>query len=83
MFSLWYRCEAKVLVVGVEPGLVSCGVMSLLSLMRPLSWVAPVIPVLPIKHLDFIESPVPIVAGLVLDPADKGLNPMKIMELCE
>jgi hypothetical protein len=55
-------------VVGMEPGLVSCGVMGLLTLLRPLTWVAPIIPVLPLKHLDFIESPVPIVAGLVLEP---------------
>lgn len=58
------------LVVGAEPGLVSCGVMGLLALLRPLEWVAPLIPVLPVKHMEFVESPVPIVAGLVIDPKD-------------
>jgi hypothetical protein len=37
-------CEVKVLVLGSEAGMVSCVVMSLLALMRPLSWVAPLIP---------------------------------------
>lgn len=69
------------LVVGYEPGLVSCGVMGLLSLLRPLSWVAPIIPVLPMKHLDFIESPVPIIAGLVLD-ANDSLTSMDILDRC-
>ena len=38
--------------------------MGLISLMGDLKWVAPLIPVLPVKHIDFIESPVPIVAGM-------------------
>ena len=59
--------EAKVIVIGTEPGIVSCAVMGLLSLLQPLSWVAPLIPILPIKNVDFVESPVPILAGLVVD----------------
>lgn len=59
-------CEVKIIVVGSEPGMVSCGVVGLLAMLRPLSWVAPLIPILPMKHLDFIESPVPIVAGVVV-----------------
>ena len=74
-------CEAKILVVGYSPGLVSCGVMGLLSLLRPLSWVAPIIAVLPLKHLDFIESPVPIITGLVLD-THGSLTPTGILEQC-
>ena len=58
--------EVKLLIVGTEPGVVSASVIGLLSLMKPLQWVAPLIPMLPLKHLDFIESPVPIVAGLLL-----------------
>lgn len=74
--------EAKIIVVGTEPGLVSCGVMGLLSLLRPLQWVAPIIPVLPLKHLDFVESPVPIIAGLVLDPTDTATTSVSILESC-
>ena len=37
-------CEVKVVVVGTEAGMVSCAVMGLLTLLRPLSWVGPLIP---------------------------------------
>ena len=57
-------CEAKLLVVGSETGIVTSTIMGLMTLMHPLKWVAPFIPLLPVKHIDFIESPVPIVAGI-------------------
>jgi hypothetical protein len=56
--------EAKLLIVGSDPGIISSAVMGLMMLMGELKWVAPLIPVLPVKHIDFIESPVPIVAGI-------------------
>lgn len=59
-------CEVKLIVIGHEPGMVSCAVMSLMSLLKPLTWVAPLIPILPLKHMDFIEAPVPIIAGVVM-----------------
>lgn len=74
-------CEVKLVVVGTEAGMVSCGVMGLLSLLRPLEWVAPLIPVLPSKHIDFVESPVPIIAGLVLDStAVRGESAMWLLK---
>lgn len=60
-------CEVKLIVVGTEPGMVSCAVMGLLSLLPPCQWVAPLIPVLPARHMDFVESPVPLVAGLIVE----------------
>ena len=59
--------EAKVIVVGNEYGMVSCAVMGLLGLLRPFIWVNPVIPMLPSKLMDFIESPVPVLVGLTVD----------------
>eukprot|EP01039_Chlorochromonas_danica_P000658 gene658-713_t len=78
-------CEAKVLVVGQEVGMVSCAIMSLLLLLQPLDWVAPVIPLLTNKMLDFIESPVPILAGIVLDGDlnAKVLDVQKILHLAQ
>ncbi len=58
-------CETKVLVLADSPGLASTAVLGLLALLRPVKWVAPCIPLLPNKHIDFIESPVPILAGVV------------------
>lgn len=60
-------CEVKVIIVGFEPGLISCAVFGLLELIKPLNWLTPMIPILPKKYLDFVESPVPILAGLVID----------------
>ncbi len=59
-------CESKLIVVGDEPGIVSCAVIGISALLRPLSWVAPVIPILSHKLMDFVEAPVPIIAGELL-----------------
>jgi hypothetical protein len=45
--------------------MVSCAVLSLTSLLKPIQWVSPCIPILPMKHIDFIDAPVPIVAGTI------------------
>jgi hypothetical protein len=74
-------CESKIIVVGTEPGMVSCGVMGILSLIRPMLWLAPLIPMLPVKHIDFVESPVPILAGLVYDPSDVNRHKFSATEL--
>ena len=74
-------CEAKVIVVGSEPGMVSCAVLGLLSLIRPLLWLAPLIPMLPVKHIDFVESPVPILAGLIHDSHEASSSKYSATEL--
>lgn len=76
-------CEVKVVVIGCEPGMVSCVVLSLLALLRPLSWVAPLIPVLPLKYVEFIESPVPILAGMIIDGDDEEWSPESLLQRCE
>ena len=52
------------LCVGSDLHLVSAAVMGLQSLLTPLEWVAPAISVLPLKLLEFLECPVPLMAGL-------------------
>jgi hypothetical protein len=74
--------ETKVIVVGHEAGMISCAVLGLLAMLRPLEWISPVIPMLPLKLMDFIESPVPIVAGLMLDIHDKTINPVTLLQRC-
>jgi hypothetical protein len=77
-------CEAKTIIIGSEPGLVSSTIFGLLALIRPLDWVAPIIPMLPYKHIDFVESPVPIIAGLMLDFSSTSLEEAaKIIERCK
>ena len=52
-------------MVGEEPGIVSCAVIGLTALLRPLNWVSPIIPILSHKLIDFVESPTPIIVGIV------------------
>lgn len=75
-------CEVKLIVLGTEPGMVSCAVMGLLALLQPLNWVAPLIPILPCKNIDFIESPVPIFAGLVIDRSNHHIDAEQILKQC-
>lgn len=77
-------CEAKVIVVGTEVGMVSCAISGILSLISPLKWVAPLIPILPLKHFEFVESPVPLLAGLVIDShATITVKPSSILKICK
>ena len=55
-------------------GMVSCAVMGLLTLLRPLAWVAPLVPILPLKHKELLESPVPILAGPLHSPLPLNLR---------
>ena len=75
-------CEVKVIVLGDEPGIVTSGVFALLGLLRPMIWVSPIIPVLPAKYLDLIESPVPIIAGVVTDSKSRTLDAETILKKC-
>ena len=73
-------CEVKIICVGSDPGKVSCAVFGLLALLSPLNWVAPLIPILPLKNLDFVESPVPILAGVIID---SNITPSFILKKCD
>lgn len=74
--------EVKLVVIGSEYGMVSCAVMGLLVLLRPLDWVSPVIPMLPIKLMDFIESPVPIMVGLPISESEKVITAESLFKQC-
>lgn len=76
-------CEAKIIVVGTEVGMISSAIAGLLALIHPLKWVAPLIPILPLKHFEFVESPVPLIAGLVIDVcAAQCVDAYNILKLC-
>jgi hypothetical protein len=77
--------EAKVVVVGEEAGIVSGAVMGLLALLHPLSWVSPLIPLLPTKYLEFVESPVPLLTGILLgsEGGQAGDQARTILDRCD
>lgn len=62
------------MVIGHDYGMVSCAVIGLLVLLRPLDWVSPVIPMLPTKLMDFVESPVPILVGITVSSRDQTVT---------
>lgn len=63
-------CEAKMIILGTDLCVVSAAVTLLQTLLLPLEWVAPAISILPLKLIEFLECPVPLLAGLVVEPPD-------------
>lgn len=57
-------CEVKLIIIGTDPATVSCAVIGLTSLLRPLEWPNPVVPSVPSGMLDFLQSIPPIIAGV-------------------
>ena len=63
--------ENSVLVVGTSHEEVSCCTLALLDLLQPFEWASAFINCIPIDYLEFINSPVPFIAGLVPENGDK------------
>jgi len=59
--------ERSVLVVGDTPEEVTACTTALLGLLDPYKWASAFIPLLPIDMLDFIGSPVPFIAGIIVE----------------
>ena len=59
--------ENSVLMVGTKHEEVSCCTLALLDLLAPFEWASAFINSIPIDYLEFINSPVPFIAGLVLE----------------
>jgi hypothetical protein len=56
--------EYKVIVVGENQALITAAVLAFVPLLRPLVWTGVLLPLLPQKLIDFVDSPVPILAGV-------------------
>lgn len=74
--------ENKLIIVGHDAGMITSLVLGVLVLLRPLEWISPIIPLLPSKLLDFVESPVPIVAGYTLNFHEKSISASSILTRC-
>ena len=64
--------EMKVIVKCKDIGVLSACVMALLGLIRPLTWSCPYIVILPESLRDYLESPVPLVVGVVTTPLSEN-----------
>ena len=60
--------------LGSDLCLVSAAMLGLQSLLLPLEWVAPTISILPLKLLEFLECPVPLMAGVVVETSEAQVS---------
>ncbi|CAM9491829.1 unnamed protein product, partial [Scytosiphon promiscuus] len=56
-------CEYQVIVVSEDLGLLSSVVLALAALIRPLLWVHPLVPVMPMGMAEVLSAPVPYLIG--------------------
>lgn len=56
--------EKQIVCYGNKPHLVSGVILGLESLLRPFQWKMALIPILPKMLLDFVEAPLPLLAGI-------------------
>ena len=65
--------ERSVLIIGVSSEEVTAACFALLELLDPYTWASAFMPILPIDMLDFVSSPVPFIAGVVVNSLDELL----------
>ncbi|TYI20440.1 hypothetical protein ES332_A07G238100v1 [Gossypium tomentosum] len=62
--------EKQIVVVCPNLGVLSAVVLSLIPIIRPFQWQSLLLPVLPMRMLDFLDAPVPFLVGVQDKPAD-------------
>ncbi|CAI0386275.1 unnamed protein product [Linum tenue] len=62
--------EKQIVVMSPNLGVLSAVVLSLVPLIRPFQWQSLFLPVLPDKMFDFLDAPVPFIAGIQVQPTD-------------
>ncbi|CAM9877143.1 unnamed protein product [Phaeothamnion confervicola] len=56
--------EVQVVVSGSDLGLVSATVLALAALLRPVPWLGPLVPLLPLSMTGVLDAPVPFLLGI-------------------
>ncbi|KAL9436186.1 hypothetical protein AB3S75_022275 [Citrus x aurantiifolia] len=73
--------EKQVVVVCPNLGVLSAVVLSLIPMIRPFQWQSLLLPILPAKMLDFLEAPVPFIAGIQTKPADVKIKTSNLVQV--
>lgn len=60
---MWVDRALQVIVVSQDLGLLSSTVLALTALTRPLLWVHPLVPVMPVDMGEVLSAPVPYLIG--------------------
>lgn len=61
--ALYKKQKRQVIVVSENMGLLSSVVLALAALVRPLLWVHPLVPVMPMDMGELLSAPVPYLIG--------------------
>ncbi|KAJ1298817.1 hypothetical protein BS78_01G482700 [Paspalum vaginatum] len=73
--------EKQIVVICPNLGVLSAIVLSVIPMIRPFQWQSLLLPVLPSKLIDFLDAPVPFIAGVQHKPPDikmKGSSLVRI-----
>ncbi|EER95503.2 hypothetical protein BDA96_01G539500 [Sorghum bicolor] len=62
--------EKQIVVICPNLGVLSAIVLSVIPMIRPFQWQSLLLPVLPMKLIDFLDAPVPFIAGVQHKPPD-------------
>uniref|UniRef100_A0A7N1A0N7 UDENN domain-containing protein n=1 Tax=Kalanchoe fedtschenkoi TaxID=63787 RepID=A0A7N1A0N7_KALFE len=73
--------EKQIVVVCPNLGVLCATVLSLIPMIRPFEWQSLLLPVLPVKMLDFLDAPVPFIAGLQCKPENLKLKTSNLVHV--
>ncbi|PON54584.1 DENN domain containing protein [Trema orientale] len=73
--------EKQVVVVCPNLGLLSATVLSLIPMILPFQWQSLMLPVLPVRMLEFLDAPVPFIVGLLNKPSDLKMKASNLVHV--
>uniref|UniRef100_A0A7N0TPX6 UDENN domain-containing protein n=1 Tax=Kalanchoe fedtschenkoi TaxID=63787 RepID=A0A7N0TPX6_KALFE len=73
--------EKQIVVVCPNLGVLCATVLSLIPMIRPFEWQSLLLPVLPMKMLDFLDAPVPFIAGIQHKPENLKLKTSNLVHV--
>uniref|UniRef100_A0A0E0CV64 UDENN domain-containing protein n=1 Tax=Oryza meridionalis TaxID=40149 RepID=A0A0E0CV64_9ORYZ len=73
--------EKQIVVICSNLGVLSAIVLSVMPMIRPFQWQSLLLPVLPRKLVDFLDAPVPFIAGVQHKPPDIKMKASSIVRI--
>ncbi|KAE8774946.1 DENN domain-containing protein 5B [Hordeum vulgare] len=73
--------EKQIVVICPNLGVLSAIVLSIIPMIRPFQWQSLLLPVLPRKLIDFIDAPVPFIAGIQHKPPDIKMKASSLVRI--
>uniref|UniRef100_A0A0D9VPH5 UDENN domain-containing protein n=1 Tax=Leersia perrieri TaxID=77586 RepID=A0A0D9VPH5_9ORYZ len=73
--------EKQIVVICPNLGILSAIVLSVIPMIRPFQWQSLLLPVLPRKLVDFLDAPVPFIAGVQHKPPDIKMKASSIVRI--